>query len=170
MFALPASCCWLKMRGMKAYGAVRGVPPPTPNCGSRMEESGQLHIPAALSLEGEQQFLLNERGWVVTSTGLDILELAKTSCTSQTQPQFYSHQVQSLGTYYHVLTSALLHKLLFQDRRLLFPSYVTSKCDPLFVPRFLSHFFQSGCPMRVSFAFLPPRVLCALSVYPGLGR
>lgn len=74
-----------------------------------MKGSCQLHIPAALSLEGELQFLLNGRGWVVTSAGLGILEQGKTSCTSQTQPQFFIHQVQSLGTNYPVLTSTLLH-------------------------------------------------------------
>jgi len=62
------------MHGMKAYGTDGGVPPLTLNCGTRVEGSGQLHIPAALSLEGELQFLLNGRGWVVTSAGLDILE------------------------------------------------------------------------------------------------
>ena len=139
----------LKMHGVKAYGSIRGVPPLTLNCGTRMEGNGQLHIPAALSLEGELQFLYNGRGLVVTSAGLDILEQGKTSCTSQTQPQFSSHKLQSLGTNYPVLTSTFLHLLFFQDRELLSSCSVTSKCGPLFVPRFLSHFFQSGCTVRI---------------------
>ena len=97
------------LHGMKTYGAIRGVPPLILNCGTRKEGSGKLHIPTALFLEGELQFLLNGRGWVVARAGLDILGHCKTSCVSQTQPQFFSHRAQSLGTNYPVLTYAVLH-------------------------------------------------------------
>jgi len=96
------------LHGMKGYRASRGLPPLILNSGTRMEGSGLLHIPASLSLEGELQFLLYGRGWVVTRAGLDILEQGKTSCTSQTQPQFFNHRPQGLGTNYPVLTSTVL--------------------------------------------------------------
>jgi hypothetical protein len=81
-------CKVMVLHNMKAYGAIRGVPPLILNYGTKMEGCGQLHIPAALSLEGELQFLLNGRGWVVTRAGLDILEQGETSCASQIQPSF----------------------------------------------------------------------------------
>lgn len=97
------------LHGVKVYGAIRGVPPLIRNCGTRKKGSDKLHMPAALSLEGELQFLLNGRVWVVARAGLDIVEQGKSSCTSQTQHQFFTHQAQSLGTNYPILTSTVLH-------------------------------------------------------------